>query len=139
MDISLAILVPLLLLVLLGGAVALMAVMIERFARARKNGVKDGAWVSAPMTLGITGGVTALALSVLLCLDAITTALLVFSLLAMAGGAAGIIGGALVRRHRHTAGILMLAGGLASFLSLFGPLLLITGGVLALVDESKKE
>ncbi len=121
------------LLVLLGGAGALLAVMIVRFAQARGRGDTDGAWVSSPMVLGIAGGVLALGIATMFELNATDTALFVFCTLGIAGGIAGVIGGALVRRNRKAAGVLMLAGGAASLITIFGPMLLITGGVLALV------
>ncbi len=58
---------------------------------------------------------------------------LIFSLTGLAGGIAGIVSCALVKRHRKAAGITMLAGAALSLITIFGPMLLICGGVLALV------
>ena len=125
--------VTLIMLGLLIGAGALLAVMIVRFVRARSMGRTEGAWVSSPMVLGITGGVLALLIAVSFALNAMEAALGVFSLLGIAGGVAGIVGGAIVKRHRKAAGVLMLVGAALSLITIFGPMLLICGGVLALV------
>jgi hypothetical protein len=66
-------------------------------------------------------------------LNSIEMTLGVLGILGIVGGIAGIVGGTVVKRHRKAAGVLMLAGAAACFLTIFGPMLLITGGVLALV------
>ncbi len=126
---------PLIFLALLIGAGTLLAAMIFRFVQARKNGRTDGAWVSSPMTLGIAGGVLALLTAALLILnmftgDAVFTA---FCLAGLVGGIAGIVGGAVLKRQRKAAGVLMLVGAALTLITLLGPMLLICGGVLALV------
>jgi hypothetical protein len=126
-------LVSIVLLVLLAGSAALLAVMIVRFVQARGRETTDGAWVSSPMVLGIAGGAVALPIAAMLSLSVMEVELGIFSLLGLAGGVAGIVGGAIVRRHRKTAGVLMLVGGAAALITVLGPMLMITGGVLALV------
>ena len=138
-------LAALMLLVMLTAASAMLAVMVFRFTRARGMGKTDGAWVSSPMVLGITGGVLGLLIAAWMAKDAFgepmkalqvttwVTALSVFCMAGVAGGIAGIVGGAIVKRHRKAAGITMLAGAALSLITIFGPMLLICGGVLALV------
>jgi hypothetical protein len=121
------------LLILLAGSAALLAVMIVRFVQARGRRAVNGAWVSSPRALGIAGGVAAILISAVLSVNVMEVALVVFNLGGFAGGAAGIVGGAIVRKHRKAAGVLMLAGGGAALFTLFGPMLMVTGGVLALV------
>ena len=125
--------VTLILLGLLIGTGALLAVMIVRFVRARSMGRTDGAWVSSPMVLGITGGVLGLGITAMVAVNALDLPLWIFSLMGVAGGIAGIVGGAIVKRHRKAAGVLMLVGAALSLITIFGPMLLICGGVLALV------
>ncbi len=137
--------VSLILLTLLIGAGALLAVMIVRFVRARSMGRTDGAWVSSPMVLGIAGGVLGLSITEMVAVNALGLPLWIFSLAGVAGGVSGIVGGAVVKRYRKAAGVLMLAGAALSLITIFGPMLLICGGVLALVptkeqaQESPKE
>jgi len=131
--------VTLILLALLIGAGALLAVMIVRFVRARNSGRTDGAWVSSPMVLGIVGGGLGLGITAMVAVNAMVLPLWIFSLAGLAGGVVGIVGGALVKRHRKAAGVTMLAGAALSLITIFGPMLLICGGVLALVPEKAAE
>ena len=127
--------VTLIMLGLLIGAGALLAVMIVRFAQARNSGSTDGAWVSSPMVLGIAGGALGLLIAAFLGFNLLAddVAAIAFCMAGLAGGIAGIVGGAIVKRHRKAAGVLMLAGAVLSLITIFGPMLLICGGVLALV------
>lgn len=120
-------------LALLIGAGALLAVMIVRFVQARNSGRTDGAWVSSPMVLGIAGGVLGLGITAMVAVNALELPLWIFSLMGVAGGITGIVGGAIVKRHRKAASVLMLAGAALSLITIFGPMLLICGGVLALL------
>ena len=86
----------------------------------------------AAVTLGLMGSVLALAASVPVMLglangmwpEAV-------GVLGAAGGVAGIVGCLLARAHSRAAGVMMLAAGLLTFISLAGPALLMTAGALA--------
>ena len=127
--------VALIMLGLLIGAGALLAVMIVRFVQARNSGSTDGAWVSSPMVLAIAGGALGLLIAAFLGFNLLAddVAAIAFCMAGLAGGIAGIVGGAIVKRHRKAAGVLMLVGAALSLITIFGPMLLICGGVLALV------
>ncbi len=127
--------VTLMILALLIGAGVLLAVMIFRFVRARGMGSTEGAWVSSPMVLGIAGGALALLIALWLVVNLVAgdVVISVFCVMGLAGGVAGIVGGAVVKRHRKAAGVLMLVSAALSLITIFGPMLLICGGVLALL------
>ncbi len=127
--------VTLMILALLIGAGVLLAVMILRFVRARGMGSTEGAWVSSPMVLGIVGGALALLIALWLVVNLVAgdVVISVFCVMGLAGGVAGIVGGAVVKRHRKAASVLMLVSAALSLITIFGPMLLICGGVLALL------
>lgn len=67
-------------------------------------------------------------------------ALIVIASLSAAGGVLAIIGGAFALKKHVAAGVLMLAAAVLSFftiLGIFASLLLIVGGILALIPERK--
>ena len=70
---------------------------------------------SVPVMLGLANGMWPEAVGVL----------------GAAGGVAGIVGCLLARAHSRAAGVMLLAAGLLTFISLAGPALLMTAGALA--------
>ncbi len=86
----------------------------------------------ASVTLGLMGGTLALAVSMLIVFGAADHAWpRVLGYVGTAGGMAGFLGSVLVKKHRKAAGIVMLAAGLLTAVTVAGPALLMTGGALA--------
>jgi hypothetical protein len=110
------------------------AAMLAQYARERMGRAQTDI---VPAAMGFAGGFLACVISVF-CLAFGSGALnTLLCALGIAGGALGITGGALVGRKRKTAGLLMLAGAVASWATAAGALALLLGAAGALADRKQ--
>lgn len=58
---------------------------------------------------------------------------LIFGIIGLLGGACGLVGGLLVNKNNILAGVLMLVGGVLTFSGCFTFIILVLGGIFALV------
>ena len=106
---------------------------------------------TAETILGILGGIFGLAPSIIafftgmiIAIDPSNISLIIRGLLATLFSILGIAGGAMATRNAKVSGIFMLVGGIGGFIAISigfivaGPLLII-GGILALLKESKRK
>ena len=124
-----------LMLISAGCAGVISVVILLRKWRFAEFGKNVYPLVSIAKLLSMVGGLLALAISaagVLWNPDSTAAVLLAGGI---CGGLLGFAGGILVRRSRKAAGVLMLAGGALGIVTMLGPLLMLIGGVLALVAK----
>ena len=108
------------------------AAMLAQYVRERAGRAETDI---VPAAMGFAGGFLACVISVFNMAVGGGTLSTLLSALGVAGAVMGTAGGALVRRKRKTAGLLMLAGAVASWATAAGAIALLLGAAGALSDR----